>query len=363
VTLDAGRAPGHAYVMSGAELTQARLPAGKPYLEQRLFIASPFGGLVTAALLFAVPFGIFLGVAALSRVPTVQWSGRDLTLHNGTWPAFVLSLLVAAALSMQRYVRLKDAGDAPRFAEIFTGGAATAIELASYAPEDARLGRAALIGVVLGLMASAVILLNHGNLDGRSTPMLVWFVVQITLSAVLFARGAELSRKSTASFDRRLRQELKIDLLRIDRLSVLGRSVARASLVWFVVSAVACLFFVGGNIDIPSVAIMLACAAMGVWIFLQAMMRVHRKIQDAKTVELEHLRCEIESARAHLKDEPNAAQRAQGLLAYEARIEAAPEWPFDQTTLMRMGASTLIVTVPWFGQAIVQYFIEHLGQK
>jgi hypothetical protein len=349
--------------MSGAGLAQSCLPVGKPYLEQRLFIISPFGVLATALLLFAVPFGIFLGLAALSHVPTIAWNGRDLNLTNGVWPAFVLSLLVAGALSMQRYVRLKDASEAPRFAEIFSGGAETAAELAAYAPNGARLGRAALVGLALGLAASAAILLSNDNLNGRSIPMLIWFVFEITLSAVLFARGVELSRKSTASFDRRLREELKIDLLRIDRLSVLGRSVARASLIWFVVSAIACLFFVGGNIDIPSVVIMLACAVMGVWIFLQAMIRVHRKIQDAKTAELEHLRCEIESARAHLKDDPNAAQRAQGLLAYEARIEKAPEWPFDQTTLMRMSASTLIVTLPWFGQAIVQYFVEHLGPK
>jgi hypothetical protein len=338
-------------------------PTGRPYLEQRLFIASPLGGLATAALLFVVPFGIFLSLAALSHVPAIVWNGRGLAFHNGAWPAFVLSLLVAAAFGMQRYVRLKDAADAPRFAEIFTGGEATAADMAAYSPHGARLGLATVAGVAMGVAASSIILLNQSTINGRSLPMLIWFVLEITLSAVLFARGAELSRKSTQLFDQRLKQELKIDLLRIDRLSVLGRSVARASLVWFVVSAVACLFFVGGNIDIPSVAIMLACAAMGVWIFLQAMLRVHRKIKDAKAAELEHLRCEIDAARAHLKDDPAAAQRAQGLLAYEARIEAAPEWPFDQTTLVRMGASTLIVTVPWFGQAIVQYFVERMTQR
>jgi hypothetical protein len=49
------------------------------------------------------------------------------------------------------------------------------------------------------------------------------------------------------------------------------------------------------------------------------------------------------------------------LLAYEARIEAVPEWPFDQTTLYRVCASALILTVPWFGQAIAGYVIEHLA--
>lgn len=28
-----------------------------------------------------------------------------------------------------------------------------------------------------------------------------------------------------------------------------------------------------------------------------------------------------------------------------------PEWPFDQTTLARVTASSLVLTIPWFGQA------------
>jgi hypothetical protein len=106
---------------------------------------------------------------------------------------------------------------------------------------------------------------------------------------------------------------------------------------------------------------MLACAAMGIALFLRAILRVHRKIVEAKAEELEHLRGEIDTARASLKTDPAAAVRAQGLLAYEARIAAAPEWPFDQTTLFRVAASTLIVTVPWFGQALAGYAIDHLA--
>jgi hypothetical protein len=36
--------------------------------------------------------------------------------------------------------------------------------------------------------------------------------------------------------------------------------------------------------------------------------------------------------------------------------------PFDQTILVRVGASALILTVPWFGQAIAGVMVEHLGQ-
>jgi hypothetical protein len=97
--------------------------------------------------------------------------------------------------------------------------------------------------------------------------------------------------------------------------------------------------------------------------FVSIMSRIHRQIVAAKATELEHVRCQIDAMRAAMTTNDHAATRLHGLLAYEKRISDAPEWPFDQTTLMRVGASALIVTVPWFGQAIVQYLVEHLGQK
>lgn len=347
--------------MSEAILAPSLAPTGKPYLEQRIFGWSPVGTLPTAGILFAVLYGLYLLAGMTEGIATIEWTGHSLRFHNGAWSAMVLSLLIAAALGMQRYTRLKDAADQEPVAAIFTGGAATAARLASYAPTDVHLGRAAWVGVALGLLGSFLILRGQPDAVVHAPAVIVWFIIAITLSAVLFARGAELTRKSSAAFEITLRDELKIDLLRVDRLAVVGRSTARAALVWFVVSAVVCLFFVEDSINLPSIAIMLACAAIGLLLFLRAILQVHHKIVEAKTVELEHLRCEIEQMRQNLRSDPQAATRAQGLLAYEKRISEAPEWPFDQTTLFRVAASTLIVTVPWFGQALAGYAIDHLA--
>jgi hypothetical protein len=347
--------------MSDAVLASAVLPTGTPYFEQRIFGWSPVGTLATSALLFVVLYGLYLLSAILAGVPSLVRTGHTILFQNGAWPASVLSLLIVSALGMQRYTRLKDAGDQQALAAIFSGSDATATRLGSYTPNDAKLGRAALAGIAIGLVGSFLVLKDQTDARAHAPGIIVWFTCAITLSAILFARGVELTRKSSASLEDTLNAELKIDLLRVDKLSVIGRSAARAALVWFVVSAVACLFFVDGDINLPSVAIMLACAAMGIALFLRAILRVHRKIVEAKAEELEHLRGEIDTARASLKTDPAAAVRAQGLLAYEARIAAAPEWPFDQTTLFRVAASTLIVTVPWFGQALAGYAIDHLA--
>ncbi len=71
---------------------------------------------------------------------------------------------------------------------------------------------------------------------------------------------------------------------------------------------------------------------------------------------------QIDAMRATMHADDHAAQRLHGMLAYEKRISDAPEWPFDQSTLVRVGASALILTVPWFGQAIAQYAVEHLSR-
>jgi len=340
----------------------AKTPAGAPYLEQRIFLHSPLGTLGTTAAIFILLYGTWLLAAELEGLTPIRWTGHSLAFANGAWSAFVLSLLICAAMGMQRYARLKDADDYHRFAPIFTGGEATAQRLSSYAPDTARLGRSSLIGALAGLLVSALILASEGTplrLSFAATTL--WFVAIIVLLSMLFARGAELTRRSSTSFAETLRTELKIDLLRIDKLSVIGRSAARIALIWIVVSAVAGLFFVGGDISVVSVSTMLACAAMGIVIFVRAIMGVHERIMTAKAAELEHVRCQIEAARAVLLQDPAAATRLQGLLAYEHRVEQAPEWPFDQTTLVRVGASTLIVTVPWFGQAVAGYAIEHLA--
>jgi len=85
------------------------------------------------------------------------------------------------------------------------------------------------------------------------------------------------------------------------------------------------------------------------------------QIATAKSAELEHVRCQIEAQRANMASDAAAATRLHGLLAYEKRIDDAQEWPFDQSTLVRVAAYILIPTVPWFGQAVVQYFVEHMA--
>jgi len=344
------------------EAVSAPAPLALPF-EQSLYVRSPFGLLATTALAFALMFGSFLGIAAFEHVVTIQRMGNGFAFTNAAWPALVLSLLCCTALAMQRYARVAEARDAPAYAKILSGGMASALEVTATTARDLRLTRSTLIGLVIGLAISVFIRFSEFR-EGHVIPPLtmVWFGAATTLLTILFARGVEQTRTGNRGYARVLDAELRIDLLRLDTLAVLGRSAARSALIWFVISAIACLFFVGGDLNWLTILLIVACAAMGIGLFVSVMSRIHRQIVAVKAAELEHVRCQIEAMRATMHDDAQAAARLHGMLAYEKRISDAPEWPFDQPTLVRVGAYILIPTVPWFGQAIVQYFVEHMAR-
>ena len=325
------------------------------YFEQRLFVLSPLNTFWTTFLIFAVLIGSFSVAATLSGISLFVVDAHGFRLAPSTRFAVLFSLLITTVLGMQRFSRVRERADFMAHAAVLKGGIVDACEVTALTPGSAKLGHANLIGIAIGLLLCWTLV--------RPTPALQtiatygWFCAVTVLISVLFARGVALTRGAGRDARRNIENRLIVDLLRVDRLSVIGRSAARAALIWFVISAVICLFFIGGGIDLFTVGLLIGCAAMGIWIFVATMEMVRRKIRVAKAAELERVRTEIDAARHDPGD------HLQGLLAYEARIQAVHEWPFDQTTLVRVMASAFILAVPWFGQAIVQYFIEHMGQK
>jgi hypothetical protein len=339
------------------------VPCEVTRFEQQLYERSPAGAVATTTIIFVLLFGSFLAIAAIEHVPAfVTGGGHTFGFTNASWPALVLSLLCCTALGMQRYTRLAEIRDVPNYARILSGGMESARRLAGLWPPNARLTPATLIGLAVGVVISVVIRTSEIAENHVIPPAtMLWYASATTFLTVLFARGVEMTRAGGRAFAYLTQSELKIDLLRIDALAVLGRAAARFSLIWFVISAVAFLFFAGGDLNWLTIALIVACVAMGLAIFLGIMSRVHHKIIAVKAQELEKIRSRIDSIRHSLHAEQNSAAHMHGLLAYEKRIQDAPEWPFDQPTLVRLAAYVLIPIIPWFGQAAAGYAIEHLA--
>ncbi len=323
------------------------------YWEQRLFVLSPFGTVVTATLVFLLLAGTFWVAALLDSVAIFP--------DGSAMPAPIMrlalwfALQIATILGMQRYARNRERADFTAWARVLKGGMADAMRASDLTPRGLRLGPATAIGAILGAIASWF--LFRGGEFGAA--VFAWFALVTILLGMLFARGVALTRGSARATRAMIDDQLKINLLRIDSLSVIGRSSARTALIWFTISAVVLLQFIGGDLSPVTILLLAICGVMGLWIFVRTMEHVHRKIHAAKTDELARIRTDIEVLCDDAASDTSAAQRLHGLLAYEARIMAAPEWPFDQTTAMRVVASAFIVTVPWFGQAIAGYFVEH----
>jgi hypothetical protein len=209
--------------MSESVAIASTRPAALPF-EQQLYLRSPFGIVATTSIVFVLLFGSFLAVDSLEHV-TIS-AGTDF-FTNPAWPALVLSLLCCAALGMQRYARVAEAKDAPAYANILTGGMASALDITAAAPRDLRLARSTVIGLVIGLIISAIVRTSE-NQEGHAIPplMMAWYAAITTFMMILFVRGVAQTRAGNRGYARMLDAELKIDLLRTDTLAVLGRSAA-----------------------------------------------------------------------------------------------------------------------------------------
>jgi hypothetical protein len=338
-------------------MTLATAPVEGISFEQRLFLKSPVGTAATSAILFIIVAGSYVLIALLSRAPLFDSSPRGLHIAPYAWPALILSLLVTTVLGMQRYTRIREQADEPAFRAIAPGASSVASILRPAMPR--RMLLANILGVLAGIVLAYVTIPT--NFPMHYPALFAWNVAINIFLSTLFVRGVIMTTQGGRAFAHMIEHDLRIDLLHVDKLAVIGRHSARNALIWFTVAAIACLFFVGGGIDSTIIAILAACAGMGLWIFLRPMEHVHRRIRAEKTIELDRLRDEIGRIRDEAVRDPSAAARLQGLLAYEARIQAVHEWPFDQTTLVRVAAYVLIPAIPWFGEAFVSDLIQRVA--
>jgi hypothetical protein len=341
----------------GPTLSAAASADNWGYVEQVLYDRSPFNVWITTLILFAVLFGGYAAAASIDELPWIVHEKSGATLDHRVWVAISLTLIVCCALGLPRYSRLMDRRDTAAFARALRPDVTWR---APFLPTRLRLFTAmgALVagGVMLWVQLS-------GQGDAAHAPLVAaWFTFAAILVGVLFFRGVALTAASTRYGREVVRTGLQIDLLRIELLYPWGRLAYRTALIWFAVSAATLLQFVGDRgFDPYTIALVVACAAMGAWVFVSTLGLIHHEIRQAKAIELEALRAEIAGLKGSLHTDPAAPAKLQSLLAFEARIAAAPEWPFDQTTLVRVGASALILTVPWFGQAFAGLMVQHLG--
>jgi hypothetical protein len=113
--------------------------------------------------------------------------------------------------------------------------------------------------------------------------------------------------------------------------------------------------------ELVAIGFLLAVAAGSFWIPARG---VHERLRAAKRAELARVRTEIRRDREALArlgpGADAAARRLPGLLAFEGRVEAVREWPFDAATLRRFGIVLLLPLASWLGGALVERAVDRL---
>lgn len=332
------------------------------------------GIIITVVLMasFLVPawlMGVYEAIEAAEPLPVARTFGLD----PYTWAAMVSSLLGGYAISISSYSLIYDARDLRSAAGILHQDEDDLIE-AWISYQRGHVDRALIVSFVswlTGLIIMLWVVPGGTDLLGfRSEPPLPWFQQTPAAWFLLFVPVIFLVIGKSAYFtiagelferDQRV-ASLHIDLFDPTAFAAFSRIALRRSFSWIVGSSISMLFLLNEAINRVSLAplyggiFIIAVLALGA-----PMYGIHRKIAAAKQAELTRVRTEL----ARLKEQVlegigggEAAQRLSGLVAYEARVERASEWPLDLPTLGRFTLYLGIPLLSWVGGALVERVVD-----
>jgi hypothetical protein len=217
---------------------------------------------------------------------------------------------------------------------------------------------AALLGALAGLVVDWVGRPAGDSVAGVWRGHLLWIW---TLNPLLFAAMGVLVRLSAdrARVFRELGRRVRVRLGEVAPLAPFARAGLRTALLWFVGTSLASLLLVDTDAPALVLSILVATTAIAVFSLLAPSRGVHERLREAKREELDWLRGEIaHSSDALRRGDAAGAALLPALLAWEARIAGASEWPFDTSTWLRFALLLLVPLGSWLGGALVEHVVE-----
>ena len=329
-------------------------------LFDRIPLPAFFAGVAIAAALFAV----FLAYTSLFGAHL----GRLLNLHGeGNWLAEIIEDLffgwtLAIAASSARGARRDFEALHPVLDVSAIDPEALRREALTYQP---RL--LALVAAASGVFSAVATPLDpslwaDGRFPGWSHPTAIWLAARNFANwwTVGFAMALGLMLGHAFS---RIGESVRIDLLDRAPLAPFGHRALRNVSWWMLLAAFLSLHYAGrgwaGRL-LPLGLLVLAVFAVAA--FTLPLLGAHRSIRARKENELFRVRAAIRDARERALA-PDAAERLSGgrladLVAYEGRVSAAPEWPLDASTLVRLALYLILGLGSWVGAALVEWLVD-----
>ncbi len=320
----------------------------------KLVFRFPFGGLLSAALIFTVLYSLFRVYANIEDV------GFYTTLFLCGMTAYIVPVF---AHIINRSVQAFDA----------------LADLLEVNPEqrsqwrrslDHRSTGWTLIVTTLGLaggLAHMVILqlASSGNVADIFTSgsgimsavgtVLIWLTMTTVISALT---------KNALLFYRLGRDHLRIDLLNSRELVPLAWVAVISTLSMIGAQALFVLLAMDTHTSLTAVLPgFIATAIPMLPLFMLPIWSAHQRLKIVKSDELKAIRARLKRAREGLDtplEEPEKLARLNDLLSYRREILGISEWPFDLGAVSRLGLYLIIPPLTWVGAALIENLVETL---
>ncbi len=219
---------------------------------------------------------------------------------------------------------------------------------------------------LLGALAGIPIALNPGSwLGGRpplGDPLMLWVLARQMLLFGLLAQTVYIDVVLAHRLSRIGERFARVDLLDLAPLRPFARSGLRSVLLWMLGTGLATLFLLLPFSRLPALLVLVLIFAVAIAALLLPALGVHRRLLELKTRELGRVRDAIRAGSKELVGSRAGPARGEArladLLAWEARLDAAPTWPFDATTFLRFGVYVAVGLGSWLGGAAVERILD-----
>ncbi len=340
-------------------------PSHAPLFEARLHRLSPLSPIATGVVIAALLYGAYALLALHFGQDFLDITEDGVRINPGSWAAFVISLIFAAAMTMPERARAEWEAALPKLdATLDQEGRALARAIA-IGPSRERWRRAAIafaIGAVGGL-AFNLWLMRSADLSlaqfSQSTGL--WFLIVQPVLFGLGVRAAVQLNDDDRDIARLVRAHLMVDLAQLNALEIYGRLALRGALSWLVMAAIILLFFVFAAPVAVSIASLVLALLAGGYAFASTIGPVVQMASAARDAKLAEVREKIAAAgELTLRGEAPSAPLSE-LAAYETWLEKRPVWPISAPVSRRLALYGLIPVLAWFGAAAAELLLDRIA--
>jgi len=311
--------------------------------------------------------GVFVGIAAVYLAaallvgerffdPDSPFGLERMVRFNGVCLA-IIAFTIWAGLSEFRRMPV----ELPELQRVLDCDSATfraALERSK--PTRSQVALAAALGALFGasvMIASyrVAVELDQWIWNFHSYWNLLLMMLMFGLLGVFTVRGVRSARLDSSLAAR----YAHVDLLDPKSLRLFTRRGLRMAFFWFGGSGIALLLAIDSTSREIVLAVITLTTALGVASLMRSTRGAHERLRTVKQTELARVRAAIRQRREGLLDGDGATD-LPALLAWEARIAAVSEWPFDASSLLRFGLLVLIPVGSWLGGALVERLVDSL---